>query len=108
MGAQLSKAPGNAETVAEKAGEAAASPNKTNGQVNEILTGVWVEAAGCGGRGMDAQSVRKCGETDRKGHFFGEIALSVQQFDIINVQMCLSRIKIALILTKKLWFEGSP
>lgn len=36
MGAQLSKAPGKAETAAEKPGEAAASPTKTNGQVNEI------------------------------------------------------------------------
>lgn len=38
MGAQLSKAPGKAETAAEKPGEAAASPTKTNGQVNDILT----------------------------------------------------------------------
>lgn len=38
MGAQLSKTAGKAETVAEKPGEAAASPTKTNGQVNDILT----------------------------------------------------------------------
>lgn len=33
MGAQASKAGGKAETAAEKPGEAAASPAKTNGQV---------------------------------------------------------------------------
>lgn len=38
MGAQLSKTAGKAETAAEKPGEAAASPTKTNGQVNGILT----------------------------------------------------------------------
>lgn len=38
MGAQLSKAGVKAETAAEKPGEAAASPAKTNGQVNDILT----------------------------------------------------------------------
>lgn len=38
MGAQLSKTTGKAETAAEKPGEAAASPTKANGQVNEILT----------------------------------------------------------------------
>lgn len=38
MGAQLSKTAGKAETAAEKPGEAAASPTKTNGQVNYILT----------------------------------------------------------------------
>lgn len=37
MGAQLSKAGVKAETAAEKPGEAAASPAKTNGQVNDIL-----------------------------------------------------------------------
>lgn len=38
MGAQLSKTAGKAETAAEKPGEAVASPTKTNGQVNDILT----------------------------------------------------------------------
>lgn len=38
MGAQLSKTAGKGETVAEKPGEAAASPTKTNGQVNAILS----------------------------------------------------------------------
>ena len=39
MGAQLSKTTGKAETVAEKPGEAAAaSPTKTNGQVNDLLS----------------------------------------------------------------------
>lgn len=38
MGAQLTKTAGKAETAAEKPGEAAASPTKTNGQVNDILT----------------------------------------------------------------------
>lgn len=38
MGAQLSKTAGKAETATEKPGEAAASPTKTNGQVNDILT----------------------------------------------------------------------
>lgn len=38
MGAQLSKTAGKAETATEKPGEAAASPTKTNGQVNYILT----------------------------------------------------------------------
>lgn len=38
MGAQLSKTAAKAETAAEKPGEAAASPTKTNGQVNDILT----------------------------------------------------------------------
>lgn len=38
MGAQLSKTAGKGETVAEKPGEAAASPTKTNGQVNDILS----------------------------------------------------------------------
>lgn len=37
MGTQLSKTAGKAETVVEKPGEAAASPTKTNGQVNCIL-----------------------------------------------------------------------
>lgn len=37
MGAQLSKTAGKAETAAEKPGEAAASPTKTNGQVNYII-----------------------------------------------------------------------
>lgn len=37
MGAQLSKTAGKAETAVEKAGEAAASPTKTNGQVNDIF-----------------------------------------------------------------------
>lgn len=37
MGAQLSKTAGKAETAVEKPGEAAASPTKTNGQVNDIL-----------------------------------------------------------------------
>lgn len=39
MGAQLSRAAVKAEAVAEKPGEAvASSPNKTNGQVNYILS----------------------------------------------------------------------
>lgn len=38
MGAQLSKTPGKAVIAIEKSGEAAASPTKTNGQVNDILT----------------------------------------------------------------------
>lgn len=37
MGAPLSKAAGKAETAVEKPGEAAASPTKTNGQVNCIF-----------------------------------------------------------------------
>lgn len=37
MGTQLSKTAGKAETAVEKPGEAAASPTKTNGQVNYIL-----------------------------------------------------------------------
>ena len=37
MGAQFSKTAAKGETVAEKPGEAAASPTKTNGQVNVIL-----------------------------------------------------------------------
>lgn len=35
MGAQESKTPGGVETGVEKAGEAAASPSKANGQVEE-------------------------------------------------------------------------
>ena len=38
MGTQFAKAAGKAETVAEKPGEAVASPTKSNGQVNDILT----------------------------------------------------------------------
>lgn len=34
MGTPLSKTAGKAETAVEKPGEAAASPSKTNGQVN--------------------------------------------------------------------------
>lgn len=47
MGAQLSKTTGRAETAAEKPGEAAASPTKANGQVNEILTSrvCWLRGA---------------------------------------------------------------
>lgn len=60
MGAQLSKTAGKAETVAEKPGEAAASPTKTNGQVNDILTSIggrmWSFS-----RGAALQSVRNCG-----------------------------------------------
>lgn len=37
MGAQLSKSPGDAETGVERAGEAAATPAKANGQVEEDL-----------------------------------------------------------------------
>lgn len=37
MGTPLSKTAGKAETAVEKPGEAAASPTKTNGQVNSIL-----------------------------------------------------------------------
>lgn len=37
MGAQFSKTAANGETVAEKPGEAAASPSKTNGQVNTMF-----------------------------------------------------------------------
>lgn len=37
MGTPLSKTAGKAETAAEKPGEAAASPTKTNGQVNDML-----------------------------------------------------------------------
>lgn len=53
MGAQLSKTAENAETAAEKPGEAAASPTKTNGQVNDILTSVRGQSGCCGkgGRG---------------------------------------------------------
>lgn len=36
MGAPLSKTAGKADTAAEKPGETAASPTKTNGQVNHI------------------------------------------------------------------------
>ena len=38
MGTQFAKAAGKAEAVAEKPGEAVASPTKSNGQVNDILT----------------------------------------------------------------------
>lgn len=38
MGAQFSKAAAKAEIATDKPGEAAASPTKTNGQVNDILT----------------------------------------------------------------------
>lgn len=54
MGAQASKAGGKAETAAEKPGEAAASPAKTNGQVG-------------GGRrepGLDWMDVRRDGWMD--------------------------------------------
>lgn len=51
MGAQLSKAPGKAETAAEKPGEAAASPTKTNGQVNNILTPIRENLVVAGGGG---------------------------------------------------------
>lgn len=70
MGAQLSKAPGKAETAAEKPGEAAASPTKANGQVNEILTSSFtsISRGGSGRRGghcaLRAQSVRNCGQID--------------------------------------------
>lgn len=37
MGTPLSKTSGKAETAVEKPGEAAASPTKTNGQVNCIF-----------------------------------------------------------------------
>lgn len=37
MGTPLSKTAGKAETAAEKPGEAAASPTKSNGQVNWIF-----------------------------------------------------------------------
>lgn len=67
MGAQLSKTAGKAETAAEKPGEAAASPTKTNGQVNDILTpGSITPSAGSPLRvqrrcAPGAQSVRNCG-----------------------------------------------
>lgn len=77
MGAQLSKAPGKAETAAEKPGEAAASPSKANGQVNEILTSSSLHpSAGVGGSGrcgghcaLRAQSVRNCGQMDTHSEF---------------------------------------
>lgn len=75
MGAQLSKTPGKAETAAEKPGEAAASPTKANGQVNEILTssslhpsarrrgwrGLLVVEGNCA---LRAQYVRNCAQMD--------------------------------------------
>lgn len=67
MGAQLSKTAGKAETAAEKPGEAAASPTKTNGQVNDILSSSSSHPSGenlvCSGGGcaLRAQSVRNCG-----------------------------------------------
>lgn len=67
MGAQLSKTAGKAETAAEKPGEAAASPTKTNGQVNDILSSSSSNPSaerllaqdGC--CALRAQSVRNCG-----------------------------------------------
>lgn len=57
MGAQLSKTAGKAETAAEKPGEAAASPTKTNGQVNDILTSIrgrmWSFSRGAALRGRN-------------------------------------------------------
>lgn len=46
MGAQASKAGGKAETAAEKPGEAAASPAKTNGQVKVVAVASW-GSTGC-------------------------------------------------------------
>lgn len=40
MGAQLSKTAARVETAAEKPGEVAASPAKSNGQVKENLTSI--------------------------------------------------------------------
>ncbi len=66
MGAQLSKTAGKAETAAEKPGEAAASPTKTNGQVNAVLTSISRECGRAGGGcAPRAQPVRNCGQTDR-------------------------------------------
>lgn len=77
MGAQLSKTAGKAETAAEKPGEAVASPTKTNGQVNDILTSSSLhpsqgesgragggERGGVGGCALWAQSVRNCGRIE--------------------------------------------
>lgn len=67
MGAQLSKTPGKAEIAVEKRGEVGASPTKTNGQVNEVLSSrLWASITGESRSALEAaaQSVRNCGEIE--------------------------------------------